>query len=93
MGEKGKVAILNEIYELFDKVVAEALAVGGHIEVRPALEKHFPREYTWFARIPGRGVYMGPAREHYDEVERVSAIAFEHPDTFIPENESDSWFE
>jgi hypothetical protein len=36
---------------------------------------------------------MGGANEHYDEVERVSAIAFDNPDTFIPENESDSWFE
>jgi hypothetical protein len=91
MGEKGKVAIM--MVEIFDRVLAKALAVGSHIELRPALEEHFLWRYTWSTRIPGRGVYMGGANEHYDEVERVSAIAFDNPDTFIPENGSDSWMD
>jgi hypothetical protein len=85
MGEKGKVAIIMyEIYELFERVITEALALGSHIELRPALEKHFPREYTWSARIPGRGVYMGQASNCYGE-DGERCIAFEHPDTFEPE--------
>jgi hypothetical protein len=87
MGEKGKVAIMMyEIYESYDKTVAEALAVGGHIEVRPALEKHFPWEYTWFAQIPGRGVYMGRAFPCYGE-DGERCIGFEHADMFEPEEE------
>jgi hypothetical protein len=78
--------IMYEVYESFEKVIAKALAVGSHIEIRPALEKHIPREYTWSARIPGRGVYSGQAFNCYGE-DGEQCIAFEHADMLEPEEQ------
>jgi hypothetical protein len=81
MGKKESAIMMCEI---FDRVLAEALKQDGHVELRLALPIHVASQYTWSARIPGRGVYMGRAYGCYGE-DGEQAIAFEHPDTFIPE--------
>jgi hypothetical protein len=74
----------EEVFEPFDNVIKEALELGGHIEIRPAIENHFPWEYTWSARIPGRGVYMGKAFRCWGE-DGERCIACERANLFEPE--------
>ena len=50
-----------------------------------ALPIHADAQYTWRARVPGRGVYMGKADEYTDE-NGEKHIAMANPDTIIPEN-------
>lgn len=69
--------------EIFDKVIAEALAdPDGCFELRPPT--HVVAKYTWSARVPGKGVYLGRVDDHVGEDDLYSFI-FDHPDTFIPE--------
>lgn len=74
--------------ETFDRVIA---AVLGH--PNGCFELRSPRDvlekYTWSARIPGQGIYMGRVRECYgcyDDEESQDCLVLDHPETFIPEN-------
>jgi hypothetical protein len=70
--------------EIFDKVIAEALeAPDGCFELRSPV--HVVAKYTWSARIPGRGVYLGRVDECTGE-DGEYCLIFDNPDTFIPEN-------
>jgi hypothetical protein len=71
----------------FDQLLADAIERDPHgrIELLTALPIHPDAQYTWRVRVPGRGVYMGPADEHTDEKgEKHMALA--DPDTLMPEN-------
>lgn len=57
----------------------------GRVEVLTALPIHPDAQYTWRVRVPGRGVYMGPADEYTNE-KGEKYISFANPDTLIPEN-------
>jgi hypothetical protein len=71
--------------EIFDRVIAEVLALDSHVGLRSALPIHVASHYTWSARIPSRGVYMGRVDECTGE-DGEYYLVFENPDTFIPED-------
>lgn len=71
----------------FDQILVDSAERDpqARVELQTALPIHPDAQYTWRARVPGRGVYMGPADEYTDENgERHIALA--DPDTLIPEN-------
>jgi hypothetical protein len=75
--------------ETFEKVIAEALGhPDGCVEILAPLPDHFLAKYTWRARIPGRGVYMGRVDEYHNENDETvqDCLVFDWADTFIPEN-------
>ena len=82
--------------DLFYRLIAEAIEhPGGSFEIlAPQQENHTVGKYTWRARIPGRGVYMGRVDEYQNENSETGEIVgtygdclvFHWADTFIPEN-------
>jgi hypothetical protein len=80
----GRKEIAIMMIEIFDKVIAEALeAPNGSFELRPPT--HVVAKYTWRARVPGKGVYLGRV-DGDDTKDGWDCLVFDHPDTFIPEN-------
>ncbi len=72
---------------MFDQLLADSRERDphGHVELLTALPIHPDARYTWRVRVPGRGVYMGPADQYTDE-KGEEQIALANPDTLIPEN-------
>lgn len=70
-----------------DQVMADANRRNpqGRVELLTALSIHPDAQFTWRVRVPGQGVYLGPADKYTDENgEKFFALA--KPDTLIPEN-------
>ena len=70
-----------------DQVMARAkeLDPHGRIELLQALPIHPGAQFTWRTRVPGQGVYMGPADKYTNE-DGEEYMALADPDTLIPEN-------
>lgn len=57
----------------------------GGVEFLPPRPTNSEAQFTWRIRIPGLGVYMGPADEYIDVVNDKTKLHCDDPDTFLPE--------
>ena len=71
----------------FKELLIEAGTIDPQstVEILSALPAHPKAQFTWQARVKGRGLYMGEANEYTDENgEKFLTLA--GPDLFFSEN-------
>jgi hypothetical protein len=86
-GRKEVVIMIPITGIMFDQLLADAVERDPHerVELLTALPIHPDAKYTWRLRVPGRGLYMGPADDYTDD-KGEEQIALANPDTLIREN-------